>query len=240
MKNRLLITHPQEAPLKDYVIAESCARRGRLKAYYEVADRIGVPRTDIYRKKKFRDKPQIQLTQQEIEQFVFGKTLRRPCFDLVFLADGTAKASWVDSLDDTEQNLASSIRERLQLTHKPDESYAVPVFNTGTWKWNPEKPNSIIRDFGTCYPKPFATEFFFQENGLISIASNNLHGIYWYDLLILDKDDLLDDFGVSWSDIENVTNVSSNNQREQKANLVPQFRGDTEIRIPGQEVDAAG
>lgn len=225
MNRNVRIIEYLERPLIDYIKEERCARRGRCQSYLDTLQRLGIPRDEIEKPKRFRREPFLQLNREEIERFVMNKTLRRPCFDLLFLSDGTAKCSWIDSLDDTETELAWALRNRLGLTYKPDESYGVPVFKKGTWVWG-DDGCSIIRDFGTCYDRPFKTEFFFQENGLLSVKSHNMNQTIWYDLFVFNSDEVLDYYGVSWGEIENFTNVRSNNDREVRANAFPQHEAD--------------
>ncbi len=229
MDQTIIITDYLERPLIDYIREENCARRGRCNSYLDTAKRLEIPQEHIEQPKRFREEPTHQLSRQEIETYVLGKTLRRPCFDLMLMPDGSAKCSWIDSLDDTEQKLAWKIRNRLGLTHRPDESFGVPVYQKGTWVWD-QDGRSIIRNFGSCYPTPFKTEFFFQKNGLLSIKSHNINLTIWYDLFVFNSDQVLDHFGVSWSEIEAYTNVASNNQREISANAFPQHKQDSDWR----------
>lgn len=229
MRQPLIITEYLERPLLDYIREQNCARRGRCNSYLDTIKRLGIPREEIEKSKRLREEPTHQLSRKEIETYVFGKTLRRPCFDMMYSADGTAKCSWIDSLDDTEQKLAWEIRNRLGLIYRPDESYGVPVHQKGTWTWGSDG-QSIVRDFGSCYPTPFKTEFFFQNNGLLAVKSHNINQTIWYDLLIFNSDQVLDSFGVSWSEIQSHTNVPSNNQREISANAFPQHMHDSEWR----------
>jgi len=214
-----------QKPLKDYIADNVCARRGRCESYLETAEINGILREDIEKPKRLREAPAQRLNRAEIEKLVLGKTLRRPCFDLFFSADGTAKCSWVDSLDDIPKSEEDRYRAELGLTYKPDISYALPIFHQGTWQWGNDEM-SIIRDFGSCYGKPLKTEFFVQDNGLLSVKSHNENETIWYDLLVLDSDLVDSDFCVKWEDIENIIDHRENNLREYQANSAPQHLHD--------------
>ena len=225
MLKELTTTQYQEPDLSEYIKSYKCARRGRLQAYYDVIDRLGINRKDIYKKKSQREFPKQKLSRIEIEKHLIGKTLRRPCFDMLFSADGTAKSSWIDSLDDIPKKLELFHRKRLGLTKKPDITYAVPVFHSGSWTWG--NGSSLIRDFRPCYPTPFKTEFYIQKNGLLAIISHNQNQTIWYDVIVFNSDEVLTNYGVSWEQIASYINIKNNNLREIIANNVPQYCGDT-------------
>ena len=221
---RKLKVSPTGKSLKSYIIKNKSASVAGIESYLSSLKEMGIPRSEVDRPKRNRELPSNKLTKKEIKKYIIGKTLRRPCFDIFFSHNGICKSSWVDTLEDVKEDIALKERKKLGLMNVTQH---VLVYNhKAYWYWS---GNKMFRDFGTLYDKPLKTEFFFQNNGLLSLKSYNNNMTIWYDLLILNGD-YVTNFGVNWNQISNHIDVHANNKREFQANAVPQFQGDRKLR----------
>lgn len=218
MRNIQLLETLSES-LDQVILRNGCARAGRVEYYLSLANKLGIPRHEIELPKLEREPKGAPLTKQEIEANILGNTFRRPCFDMVFLPTGVIRACWNDGLWDTQADVSAKMRNRLGLPAPVKISDAVPIVHEGTWEWSKDG-NGILRKFDI-YPNSFLTEFFIQENGLLTIKGHNDTDIIWYDVMPLRGDQLPKQF-VPWSEIAPFTDIEKNLHWERVYNSGPQ------------------